>query len=53
MLWLIVGSNWNNSAVCGSRAADWDYGSLGLYSFNGARGASDTWVVKMSELTHG
>lgn len=53
MLWPIVGSNWNNSAVCGSRAANWNNRSLNLNSNNGARGASDTWVVKMSELTHG
>ena len=53
MLWPLVGGDWSCGAVCGSRAAGWDNGSLGLGSDGGARGASDTWVVKMSELTHG
>ena len=49
----IVGGSWNSSAVCGSRAANWNNRSLNLNSNNGARRASDTWVAIMSELTHG
>ena len=36
-----VGGNWAYGALCGSRAATWTYGSLGLSSNYGARGASE------------
>ena len=37
----LVGGDWNNGAVCGSRAANWSYGSLCLNALYGARGASE------------
>lgn len=37
----LVGGDWNDGAVCGSRAAGWDDGSLNLNSNGGARGASE------------
>lgn len=37
----IVGGGWDNGAVCGSRAAAWNDGSLRLGSYGGARGASE------------
>ena len=38
---VLLGGNWIAAAVCGSRAADWNSGSLALYANFGARGASE------------
>ena len=37
----LVGSHWDHGAVCGSRSAAWDDGSLYLRASCGARGASE------------
>ena len=37
----LVGSDWSNGAVCGSRAAIWGSSSLALNAYCGARGASE------------
>ena len=37
----LVGGAWAVGGVCGSRSARWDNGSLSLFAYYGARGASE------------
>ena len=37
----LVGGNWDDGALCGSRSAAWNHGSLYLAAYAGARGASE------------
>lgn len=38
---VFFGGCWENGAGCGSRAAGWDCGALGLHAYFGSRGASE------------
>lgn len=38
----LFGSNWNNSAKCGSRGSNWNNSPLNLNANIGARGVADT-----------
>ena len=41
----ILGGNWNNAAVCGSRSSNWNNRALNLNANYGARAASETRVI--------
>lgn len=49
VLFSILSSNWNNSAICSSRSSNWNNSVLDLNSNKSARGYSDT-VLSNSPL---